>query len=302
VETAYVGRIRPLTPEQMAASKAKLAAMDAKDKERIMLEESRNKLEAYIYYMKNVMADREEEVSEVSNNKQREEAMKLALAAQEWIDDEGYGADFETMEAKYGTLSVPFDKIMLRVKEKEALPKAVAALQKRLTEVEQLMDQWATERPQVTEEERKRVLEKIEEAKKWVANMEKKQAKKKPHEEPIFLSDEVPGQIKPIEVMVMRLSKKPKPKPPPKSKEENTTSTTTENSTDTTSAENATETTSGEAKKDATPEEMKDAPTPGQSKEGEAKEEPLAEGNKEEVLAKDKETPDEGSTTLEDEL
>ena len=228
METHSVGRVQPHTADQLAASRAKLLDMAVKDKERMMLEESRNKVESYIYRIKNTLADKEDEISKVSNKKQRDEAMKLALDAQEWMDDEGYGADLATMEDKYATLSVPFEKIMLRLKEKDALPQAITALQKKLTEVEQLMAKWEKDRPQVTEEERNRVLEKVEEVRKWLSEKEKEQSKKKAHEEPVFLSEEVPGQMKPIEVMVMRLSRKPKPKPP--KKEENKTST--ENATD----------------------------------------------------------------------
>lgn len=130
VETYYVGRVQPHSPEQLAASKAKLLDMAERDKERMMLEESRNKVESYIYYIKNSLADREKELSEVSTEEQREEATNLALAAQDWMDDEGYSADLATMEDKYASLSHPFEKILLRLKEKVARPKAVEDLRK----------------------------------------------------------------------------------------------------------------------------------------------------------------------------
>ena len=212
VETTYVGRVRPHSEEQLAASKAKLLEMAEKDKERMMLEESRNKVESYIYHIKNTISDREEELKLVSTEEQREEAMKLALDAQEWMDDDGYGADFATMEDKYASLAGPFEMIMLRLKEKDDRPAAVAALNKKLTEVESLLVKWETSKPQITEEERNSVVEKIEEVRKWIEDKEKEQSAKKSHEDPAFLSADVPAQIKPVETLVMKLSKKPKPK------------------------------------------------------------------------------------------
>jgi hypoxia up-regulated 1 len=208
----HEGRVQPHSAELLQASRDKLLEMALRDKERIMLEESRNKLESYIYRVKNKLEDDADQVAKVSTEEQRDECLKLALAAQEWMEDDGYGADYATMEDKYAELSSPFEKIMLRLSELTARPAAVEALKKRLSEIEQLMEKWTTERPQVTEEERASVLEKVEEVRKWISDQEEAQASKKPHEDPAFLSSVVPGQTKQIEAVVLRLSKKPKPK------------------------------------------------------------------------------------------
>ena len=199
--------------------------MAAKDKERMMLEEARNKLESYIYKVKNKLEDDLDQISKVSTEEQRESSRKLALDAEEWMYEDGYGADLKTLEAKYAELSVPFDKVLLRLSELTARPAALEALKKRLTEIEQLMATWATDRPQVTEEERNTVLEKVEGIRQWVIDQEAAQAAKKPHEDPAFLSVDVPNQTKLVEALVVRLGKKPKPKPAKKNetKAENAT-------------------------------------------------------------------------------
>jgi hypothetical protein len=216
VKTYYVGRVQPHSPELLAESRAKLLELAAKDKERMMLEEAKNKVESYIYKTK----------------KQREEVEKLANAAEEWLYEDGYSADLATMVDKYAELSVPFEKILLRISESTARPDAVEKFRAKLTEIEGLMAKWEESKPQVTEEERSMVLKLVEEVRKWIEDKEKAQAKKKAHEEPIFVSDEVPLQLKPIESMVVRLSRKPKPKPPKEEKNE----TSTENATATTDA------------------------------------------------------------------
>ena len=54
------------TSEIMSESKDKIAELARKDKERIMLEETRNKFEGYIYHIKNKLIDDEEAISAVS--------------------------------------------------------------------------------------------------------------------------------------------------------------------------------------------------------------------------------------------
>lgn len=211
------GKVQPLSPELVEASRAKLAALAEKDKLRILREETRNKLESYIYKIKNTIQD-VEGIKEVSTEEQLQECMDLAMAAQEWMDDDGYGADIATMEQKYLTLSEPFEKILFRYKEKESRPAAVAALQKQLGDIEKLMENWATSKPQVTEAERSEVLEETELVKKWLTEKESEQAAKEPHEEPAFASTDVPKMIRTAEKKVLQLSKKPKPKPPKKEK------------------------------------------------------------------------------------
>jgi len=230
VESTHVGKVKPHSEELLKESKAKLLEMAEKDKERIMLEESRNKVESYIYHIKNTISDKEDELSSVSTEEQREECSKLALAAQDWMDDEGYSADFATIEDKYASLSEPFEKIMLRLKEQDARPQAIEALKKRLTEIEQLMTKWETAKPHITEEERSSVQAKVEEVRQWIEDNEGKQAKKAAHEEPAFLSEDVPGQSKTVEALVMRLGRKPKPKP---AKQENATAEETESNNNT---------------------------------------------------------------------
>ena len=159
-------------------------------------------------------------MAKVSNEKQRKEIQKLADNAEEWMYDDGYNADLPTFEDKYAELSVPFEKILFRLEELEARPAAVEALTKKLGKVEELMTKWETEKPHITEEERKDVLDKVAEARKWLEDSEKKQKKVKAHEDPAFTSAEVPDQTKDIEALVAKLNRKKAPKPPKEEKKE----------------------------------------------------------------------------------
>lgn len=241
VKSYYVGRVQPHSSELLAESRAKLLELASKDKERMMLEEAKNKVESYIYKIKNKLTDDEEAIEMVSTKQQREEAKKLAEAAEEWLYEDGYSVDLATMEDKYAELAVPFEKILLRLSESTARPKAVEELRKKLTDIEGLMAKWVESKPQVTEEERVKVLAMVEETRKWVEEKETAQLKKKAHEEPAFVSYEVPLQVKPLEAMIVRLDRKPPPKVEKKKSGKNETANENSTATDANSTAEATE-------------------------------------------------------------
>jgi hypothetical protein len=247
VNAYHVGRVQPHCPELMERSKAKLLELARNDKERMMLEESKNKVESYIYRIKNKLTDDEEEIAKVSTEKQRAECQGLSEDAEEWLYEDGYTADLATMEEKYIEISVPFEKIELRVAEETARPAAMEKLKSKLTDVEALMVKWETSMPQVTKDEIAKVTKKIKEANTWIEKREKEQSKKKPHQEAAFTSADIPAQFEPIETSVMRLSKKPKPKPVKKKANATDTNSTDANATATNATDaNATETSAPE--------------------------------------------------------
>lgn len=207
VQTYCVGKIKPYTAELLAESKAKLLDLARKDKERMQLEESKNKVESYIYYIKNKLVDDEDAINKVSTEEQRAEILKLAEAAEEWMYGDGATADLATTEDKYAELSMPAEKIFFRRSEMTERPEAIKALQSKLSKVEELMKKWETTMPQVTEEERAEVLSKVEDVKKWIAEKEEEQSKQAAHDDPAFTSSEVPLQTQPIEMLVAKLKR-----------------------------------------------------------------------------------------------
>ena len=256
VNVYFEGPVQPYSQELLEESKGKLAELARKDNERIMLEAAKNKVESYIYMINNKLTDDEDNINAVSTEEQREELKRLAMAAEDWLYDDGSHADLSTMEAKYDELSTPAEKVWFRVKEMTARPEAMSALKTKLDKVTELMMKWESAMPQVTEEERSEVLSKVEEVKKWIAEKESEQAAKAPHEEPAFASAEVPLQTKPLEKLVSRLSKKPKPKP---EKKDNATKTegeaADENKTKSESKETDGNSTDGDATADGGKEE-----------------------------------------------
>ena len=207
VDEYYVGKIQPYSIATQAESEEKLQDLANKDKERIMLEESRNKVESYIYFIKNRLIDEEDEIAKVSTEEQRTSLQSMAMEAEDWLYEDGYDADLATYEDKYAELSEPAEAMFFRLKEIKDRPAAIAALNKKLSKVEDLMAKWETDKPQITEEERNSVLEKIVNVRKWISDMQEKQESTDPSETPAFSSADVPLQTKDIESLVTKLSR-----------------------------------------------------------------------------------------------
>ena len=111
VTVYHTGRLRPYSDEIKVESLAKLDELTRIDNERIALEESRNKFEAYIYHIKNKLIDDEEVISTVSTEEQRIAILALANEAEEWMYEDGYDADRATFEDKYAELFDPSESI-----------------------------------------------------------------------------------------------------------------------------------------------------------------------------------------------
>jgi Hsp70 protein len=223
----HVGPIQPHSAELMSESVRKLYELAQRDKERMMLEEAKNKVESYIYKMKNKLSDDEETMAKFSTEAERVTIQTLSAAAEDWLYDDGATANQTTLEAKFEELSDSLEPVLLRIEESTARPKALNELNKKLTDAEALLAQWETTKPQITEEERQSVTTRIESVRQWIEEQEAAQAQRQLSEDPAYWSREIPEQFRPIESLVLRLSRKPKPKPVAT----NTTNTTESNFT-----------------------------------------------------------------------
>lgn len=214
IKTYHVGRIQPYSKDISEESISMLEELAAKDQALKELEETKNKLESYIYYIKNKLSDNEEEVAKVSIEEQRTALYDLASSTEDWLYEDGYDADLETFQKKYEDLYQPADgEIFFRMAEATARPQAILSLQTKLTKVKELMAKWKESMPQITEDETSDVLGKTAKIEEWITEVEEKQSQLAAHEMPAFNSTEVPLQTKSLNTLITKLSKKPKPRP-----------------------------------------------------------------------------------------
>jgi hypothetical protein len=254
----------------MVESKQKLGELARLDKERMMLEEVRNNFESYMYHIKNKLADDEEAVAAVSTQEQRDELLKSAADAEDWMYDEGYDASLEVYKAKYDELTAPAEKVFSRVKEVPARAQAISELNKKLDKVVSLMKKWETTMPQITEEERTEILGKVEDVRTWISEKEEAQAAADPAGDPVFTSAEVPLQTQGIQASISKLSRRPKPAPK-KEEKKNETDTEEKKEADSEEKKDSEEATDAEEKKEADSDEKSEDSKPSEEKTEEEK-------------------------------
>merc|ERR1719261_1374932 len=85
--------------------------------------------------------------------------------------------------------------IFLRATEMEARPRVVEQALDAVNWTTNILETWATDRPEVTAAEREHVSEMCANFTEWLEEVEAKQAALQPHEEPAYLSSEVTSKL-----------------------------------------------------------------------------------------------------------
>ncbi|KAF8335867.1 actin-like ATPase domain-containing protein [Cantharellus anzutake] len=133
-ETEHVS-IRPLTPSEKQKSKRRLLAVDQAELATRQLEEARNVLEGHIYRLKDLLAESAASVTpfaEFSTADERNKLLVLVEETSQWLSEGSNGADAVIYNQKREALQALEDPITGRQKEAEALPGAIADLNKAL--------------------------------------------------------------------------------------------------------------------------------------------------------------------------
>jgi len=127
----------------------------------------------------------------------------------------------------------------------------VETANKMLTKIDEKVKDMKESKPWITEDEKKDVLDKAAEVKKWLDDILGKQDKLAKHEDPVFKPAEVTKKLKTLQKLYSKVAKKSKPAPPKEEKkpEDAKNNTTEGEATNSTKSE---DTKSNEEKKEDT--------------------------------------------------
>ena len=193
-------------------SKTKLSVLQEADNARRAKEAALNDLEAYIYRVKNRFEEEVEEFNKVSTAEQREEALKAAKEAEEWLEGiNPQKTPLEEFTAKSLSISKHSEPIFYRSAELINRPAAVKKLQDSIATLKTKVSLWPELKPQINEKETEKMLETIKEVETWLEKKQEAQLALSLTEQPAFGSAELPKQIKAAQKLYDQLSKKPKP-------------------------------------------------------------------------------------------
>merc|ERR1712146_121062 len=174
--------------------------------------EAKNSLESFIIDIRERMGN--EAMEQVSLENERQTLRMKFDEMEEWLYEEGISVQASAYHSKQRELTKLTEPIFLRHAELEARPKAVIQAREAINWTVTILETWATERPEITEEDRTRVADMCANFTEWLDSVEDAQATLGQTDPPAFLSTTVTSKLEPIEGEVRKLIRKPKPRPP----------------------------------------------------------------------------------------
>ena len=130
---------------------------------------------------------------------EREDLRAKFTEVEDWLYEEGMDLDAKAYEKKRAELEKLAAPVFLRKSELEARPKVVSQAREATNWTESILEAWVSERPEVTAEEREKVLGMISNFTTWLDEMETQQEALPLHETPALTSREVSIKLEPIE-------------------------------------------------------------------------------------------------------
>jgi hypothetical protein len=222
------------SPELILEAKTRLKALDLADTSRKEKAAALNDLEAYVYKVRNRLRDEEDQLAVISTSEEREEAIELCNAVEDWLYDEGKNQELSAYKSKQSSIKSKAEAIFKvrihspplshshlpaclpsqRFKEHTARPEAVKKATHQLSAVRQLIGEWELTMPHITTEEKEKLADVVTRVEAWLDDNVQAQAALTAFETPAFTSAEVMSQLKPLTLQLDKLLKKPKPAPP----------------------------------------------------------------------------------------
>jgi hypoxia up-regulated 1 len=209
------GRAVPaMTPEGITHSIEVLKKLNKVDEDKRRQEAAKSNLEAYIYSIREKVAE-DEEIAKVTDEAMREKYGAELSEAEDWLYMEGADSTAEEFDAKRSTLQAIGDDWIDRAKELERRPEAVASAKAFVDLARKTVEAFAETKPWLSTEEKDALLAEVTGFEEWLDEKVATQEKKKVTEVPAFAAAEVTVEMKPLVGKLARMKKKAAPKPPP---------------------------------------------------------------------------------------
>ncbi|KAE9337282.1 Heat shock protein 17 [Phytophthora rubi] len=205
--------VLPMSETVKKESMRMLTEMEKADNKRRANLEAKNSLETFIYKAHDALSAQESQIKEVTVPEQVESLQTKLEETEEWLYDDGDKVDAAEYKKKMDALDSDLSAILFRVAESKELPIAINTAQEYAFSTRELMNEWSTSKPQVTDEERSDVIEKLDELEAWLTESEASQKAAPKHEKPVVTSADVAKKVQGVKKFVAVLAKRPKPQP-----------------------------------------------------------------------------------------
>ncbi|XWS08210.1 hypothetical protein CRYUN_Cryun41cG0060200 [Craigia yunnanensis] len=207
-----VGPGMSISKESFSDAKRKLEALDKKDAERRRTAELKNNLEEYIYATKEKL-ETSEDFEKISPIDERQSVIKKLDEVQEWLYTDGEDATAMEFQERLNLLKATADPIFFRFKELTARPAAVEVARRYLTELQQTIRGWETDKPWLPKDRVDELSVNMDKFKIWLDEKEAEQKKTSGFSTPVFTSEEVYEKVFGLQDEAASIKRIPKPKP-----------------------------------------------------------------------------------------
>merc|ERR1719494_1169999 len=256
--------------ETLETATKRLHEMEAADQMKLAVERAMNNLESFIFEFRDKLED--EDVLKMTSEEEREKIREKLTATGDWLEEDGWEADEETLKSKLKDLKEVTKDMTLKLNEAIERPKALSALLSSLNITEVFFDsmQKMPHADEIYTEKDIKDLKKVhQEVKDWLMATWKKQNETSATDKPVLLTKDLISNSGKLDREIMYLINKAKyfvPKPKPKATNATASNTTKANKTE--SAEKKSDSDTTEKKG-----ETESAEEPQVKKESESKEE-----------------------------
>ncbi|KAI9980623.1 hypothetical protein PInf_009926 [Phytophthora infestans] len=205
--------VMPMSETVKKESMRMLNEMEKADNKRRADLEAKNSLETFIYKAHDALSAQESDMKLVTVPEQIESLKTKLDETEEWLYDDGDKVGAAEYKKKMDALDSDLSAILFRVAEMKELPIAINTAQEYAFSTRELMNEWSTSKPQVTDDERSDVVEKLGELEAWLTESETSQKAAPKHEKPVVTSADVAKKVQGVKKFVAVLAKRPKPQP-----------------------------------------------------------------------------------------
>nr|CDJ92397.1 Heat shock protein 70 domain containing protein [Haemonchus contortus] len=195
-------------------------AMQAADLHEKQKADAKNAVEEYVYEMRDKLSDAFAEfVTEADAEAFRAQLTKT----EDWLYDEGEDTEKPVYEQRLSELKKYGDPIVERYREAEARKPAFDAFDTAIIRARKAYEDYVAggeAHAHIDSADMEKVINAIEEKKRWLDEARQKQERKAKTEPPVVFAYEIAQKQQAFEAVVLPILNKKKPAPPPKKKEQ----------------------------------------------------------------------------------
>ncbi|VDM53781.1 unnamed protein product [Angiostrongylus costaricensis] len=191
--------------------------------------DAKNTVEEYVYEMREKISDC---LADFVTEKDADAFRSLLTTTEDWLYDEGEDTEKPVYEQRLGELKKLGDPIIERYREAQARKPAFDAFDTSIIRARKAYDDYVAggeAHSHIDSTDMEKVINAIEEKKRWLDDARHKQDRKPKTEPPAVFAHEIAQKQQAFEAIVVPILTRKKPAPPPQKKEQKQAEPSTEN-------------------------------------------------------------------------